>query len=208
MATNLICSIPDCGKPVLVKARGLCSVHYQRLWRHGDPLEIKCSRNEAQNFYEKIVLSYDGYDCLVWPYARAKHGGYGKMSRGGKIGHVSRFLCEDIYGPPPTPEHEAAHSCGNGHFACVTKRHLSWKTSKGNHADKLIHDTHSRGERQWMSKLTEDDVRQILSLKGKEPQNSIAQRFGVARGTIGKIHRGEKWGWLSQSLFCSSQQAS
>lgn len=32
------CEIPDCGNPVRNKARGLCSRHYRRWQRHGDPL--------------------------------------------------------------------------------------------------------------------------------------------------------------------------
>lgn len=36
-----ICSIPDCGEPVLVLARGWCRVHYHRWHRTGDPLLVR-----------------------------------------------------------------------------------------------------------------------------------------------------------------------
>ena len=39
--TQGICSIPDCGEPVLVKKRGLCRVHYNRWHRTGDPLLVR-----------------------------------------------------------------------------------------------------------------------------------------------------------------------
>lgn len=33
-----ICSVEGCESPVRVKSRGWCSKHYQRWWKHGDPL--------------------------------------------------------------------------------------------------------------------------------------------------------------------------
>jgi hypothetical protein len=139
-----------------------------------------------------VVLAYDGNECLIWPYARIK-AGYAQLG-GGK--YVHRLACEELYGPPPTPEHEAAHSCGNGHLGCVAKRHLSWKTHAENMADKLIHGTHNRGERQGRSKLTEANVREIRQLNGIFLDREIAAIFGVSRGTINDIMRRTTWGWL------------
>lgn len=188
-----ICSLAGCGGKIL--AAGLCRKHYWRMYKHGNPHH--CTRNSSEdllNFYENVVLKYDGDDCISWPHGSRR--GYGQMTKDGRRGLVTRFLCEDIYGPPPTPEHYAAHSCGNGHLACVTKRHLSWKTPKENQADRIIHGTHKRGERNHLSKLTEEQVREILSLKGLETQASIAKKFGVAFQHISKIHRGQTWSWL------------
>ena len=36
----MICSIEGCNRPVLVKSRGWCAVHYQRWQKHGDPLTV------------------------------------------------------------------------------------------------------------------------------------------------------------------------
>ncbi|MGN7750604.1 hypothetical protein [Sinorhizobium sp. 22678] len=119
------------------------------------------------------------------------------MTKDGERGIVSRFLCEDTKGAPPTPKHEAAHSCGNGKFGCVTKRHISWKTPAENQADRLAHGTHNRGERCGTSKLTEREAREILSLKGKESQRSIAKRFGIIQQTVSQIHSKKTWAWLS-----------
>lgn len=187
-----VCSIEKCEK--MQVGRGLCRMHYSRLLRHGDPLVVKVERShrgEPQCFYESVVLGYEGAECLIWPFGRFSNG-YGKM--GGRI--VSRLVCEDEYGAPPTAEHEAAHSCGKGHLGCVTRAHLSWKTKAENMADKLSHGTHSRGERHGKSKLTESQAREILSLKGKVSQSSLAARFGVAAQTVGKIHSGQNWSWL------------
>lgn len=170
-------------------------MHYQRFRNHGDPLGGRTLNGATEEYYRTIVLNYEGDDCLIWPYTRAG-AGYGLMHRGGKAIIVSRAVCEEINGPPPTESHQAAHSCGKGHLGCVTKGHLSWKTPIDNQADRLTHGTLPRGERHGQSKLTEADVREIRSLKGKETQRAIAKRFGISRPNVSNIQRGWKWSWL------------
>lgn len=48
-----------------------------------------------------------------------------------------------------------------------------------------------------MSKLMEDDVMVIASLKGRVSQGKIAKMFGVSQPTIAAIHKGDRWGWLT-----------
>ena len=195
MAISRICSIPGCGK--LHYAKDLCDPHYKRLLRHGNPLGGKTDRGAAIRFYDEKVRSYGGDDCLIWPYDR-RDTGYGSMSHNGKTVLVSRRICEEVNGPPPAPNHEAAHSCGKGHLGCVTKGHLSWKTSKENKADKLAHDTHDRGERNSQAKITESVALEIIALRGKESQSSIARRFGIVQQQVSRIQRGERWAWLPE----------
>lgn len=133
MADYRLCSIPECGRTH--KSNSYCNMHYLRLRRHGDPLKtVKTPNGEASSFYQEVVLQYDGYECLTWPYA-CNADGYGMVWRDGKLNNVHRLLCEAIHGPPPTPDHQAAHSCGNGGLGCSTKRHLSWKTRIQNKED-------------------------------------------------------------------------
>jgi len=54
----------------------------------------------------------------------------------------------------------------------------------------------NRGESQYLSKLTEDDVCEIRERLDKETQKSIADSFNVNKSTIGNIARGKTWGWL------------
>jgi len=109
---------------------------------------------------------------------------------------ASRYVCELVRGKPPTPKHEAAHSCGKGHDGCIAPGHLSWKTATQNAADKLLHGTDPRGERCGTAKLTEGQVREIRSLKGTATQAELAIRYSVARETISLIHRRINWAWL------------
>lgn len=146
-----------------------------------------------RRFLEESILTYEGVDCLTWPFGKALNG-YGLMRHDDRTQYVHRLACERVHGPAPTPKHEAAHSCGNR--ACVNPHHLSWKTRVGNQADRLLHGTHNRGERQGSHKLTEADVHRIRHLEGRLSQTNIADRFGIAPSTVNNIHSGKRWGWL------------
>lgn len=192
------CRVDGCSGRV--SGKGLCNKHYQRLLRNGDPLAGRTEEGEQRRFYTEVVLNYEGDDCFTWPYHRNQFG-YGMMPK--EVGRgrvsVSRSVCRDINGPPPTPKHFACHSCGNGRLGCVSKKHLRWGTQSENEADKLLHGTHQRGMRHWNSKLTEDQVREIISLRGKESLTSIAKRFAVALPTVSNIYNGHTWSWLQET---------
>jgi hypothetical protein len=150
---------------------------------------------EALRFLRESAFTYEGDECLIWPFNRDAFG-YARMHHEGRPQFVHRLICEAANGPAPTPKHEAAHSCGRGAEGCCTKRHLSWKTRKENEADKLIHNTHSRGERCVTAKLTEAQVLEIRALEGKARRTEMAARYGVTSSPIGAILRGQNWGWL------------
>ena len=129
--------------------------------------------------------------CVIWTGSIATSG-YPHI--GGTTLH--RQSCWDQHGPPPSPKHQAAHSCGNR--ACINPRHLRWATRSENEADKVTHGRSNRGSRQGRSKLNEDQVhaiRQRLAAGGRP--DVIGRDFGVARQTINEIRAGRNWGWLA-----------
>lgn len=148
-------------------------------------------RGEAAEFANN-ALNYDGDECLTWPFSVGPNG-YAMFGVKRKRLTVSRWICEQINGKPPTPEHQAAHSCGNGTRGCIAKNHLSWKTRKENERDKLTHGTHNRGERSGLAKLKEDQVREIKRLQGVVSQKELGLMFGVKRSTIASVHQGVSW---------------
>lgn len=196
MAAESLCAVSGCDKPV--RNRGWCNSHYLRWRRHGDPLGGGTSTAAAgapEKHLREVVLTYEGDDCLIWPFAKAGKG-YGVITQDGKQVLVHRIVCKDAHGEPPTPEHEVAHSCGNGYGGCVAKRHLRWATRAENIADKRIHGTMARGERQGASKLKEDDIRAIRRMAGRRSQRQIAGIFNVSQRQVGRIIRDLSWSWL------------
>lgn len=149
--------------------------------------------HEREQYFREVVLTYDGDECLPWPYIRNVHG-YGTICVDGRYKIVSRMVCEAANGPPPTPKHEAAHSCGKGHAACCAKRHLSWKTRAENMADKVEHGTHHRGERNPSAKLKKSDVEKIIWLvDGGMTQQAVADQYSISQSTVSLIVRGRLW---------------
>nr|WP_246263712.1 HNH endonuclease [Chelativorans multitrophicus] len=188
------CSVDECGRPAV--GRGYCNKHYLRLMKYGDAGAVDgTAPGEAQAYLVGVVLNYDGDECLIWPYYR-NEGGYGVVGEGDATRLVSRLVCEHEHGAPPTPKHEAAHSCGNGHLGCCTKSHLRWATRKENQGDRLIHGTSPRGENCGNAKLTEQQVQTIRALRGVKRQIDIAHEYGIAETTVCEIQNRKLWAWL------------
>lgn len=195
MATQRICSIDGCDKPV--KARGWCNAHYQRHAKYGDPEAGRALNDAPLKFLLSIDLDKEIMDCIIWPYALTR-GGYGQFKNRGEKQAPHRFMCERMHGPAPSGEHHAAHSCGNGRGGCVNPFHLEWKTPKENAVDKLLHGTDNRGEKHYRAKLTELDALNILASKGKVTASELAKRFNVSTGAVLQIWSGRNWHWLSE----------
>jgi hypothetical protein len=130
---------------------------------------------------------FEKRNCLIWPFNRNNRG-YGQTWRNGRDLLVSRVVCEEVHGPPPTPKHEASHLCENGKSGCVNGSHLIWETRAENHA--------RRQDASRCYKLNEHDVRAIrlfyLPGRGGNTQ-ALAARYGICRHTLNKIVRGDRW---------------
>lgn len=190
------CTISGCDRPRL--ARGWCRAHYERWRRNGAPTGGSgakgVSAGSPQEFFRR-ALAYDGTECLIWPFARTDNG-YAQMTWQGHRARVARLVCEEMHGSPPSPEHQAAHNCGNGHMGCIAKRHLRWALPVDNTADKVTHGTQLRGEQMPSSVLTEADVRAIRALRGAVSQATLAKRYGVHQVTISEVQTRKTWAWL------------
>jgi hypothetical protein len=191
--TDIVCQAPGCTKPA--RQGGCCYAHYQRRRRYGDFDTVKKLPFGAQNWLREHV-SESGNDCLIWPFARNSQG-YGVVELNGRQTSLQHAMCTLAYGAAPTPKHQAAHSCGNGHLGCGNPNHLRWATATENAADTLIHGTRARGERQGSSKLSENAVREIRSLAGRTKQRDIAVAFGVSQGQVNRIVQRRQWAWVA-----------
>lgn len=74
--------------------------------------------------------------CLLWTAAIGSHGRPMVGVAGNKVALVSRVVCTEAHGSPPTPKHQAAHApqgCIGG--LCVAPQHLRWATNRENQLD-------------------------------------------------------------------------
>ena len=143
--------------------------------KHGGPLK----------YLESLFMHFDDA-CIFWPFARDSNGqAHLRIEGRDRYGH--RIICERFNGKPPSPQHKAAHDCGNGHLGCVNGYHLRWKTQKENSADMFVHGTCRQ------ARLTERDVLAIRTLAGTKSQREIGERFGVTQATISRAINGQRW---------------
>ena len=190
------CTVGGCDRPMTT--RGMCNSHAARATRHGDPLAGRTTTKGDGARWIAEHMGHGGDECLVWPYGKTGSG-YGASWKDGKVVLAHRMMCEAVHGAPPTPDHQAAHSCGKGHEGCVNPRHLRWATRRENHADALLHGTHSglsyKGDTHHMAKLRSDDVRSIRRrLSRGETASALAREHCVSPSTITAVKLGKNWG--------------
>ena len=175
-------------------ARGYCSTHYARWKVKGNPggAEIE-HKGRPLRYFREVVLTYDGDECLLWPFATSS--GYGVLRLDGHQQYVHRLVCEHFHGPPPEPAYVAAHWCGNP--ACTANKHVRWATEAENSADRIFHETDNRGERHGLARLTTENVRLIRRLAREgESFPKIAEAFSVHETTVRAVVKRVNWAWL------------
>lgn len=108
---------------------------------------------------------------------------------------VGRLVCEAFHGPPPTPDHVAAHKDNdafNNHAD-----NLRWETRQAvatrTHGGKPQPST--QGERHPAAVLTWDRVRAIRReyAHGAASKPQLARRYGVHESTIHLVITGKTW---------------
>lgn len=139
----------------------------------------------------RVSAKYTGDECLIWPMNRPR--GYPMVMCDGKLRYAHRVMCELVNGQPPTPTHEAAHSCGRGNQGCMTPRHLSWKTRSENQAERRSHGTHGKGMPGRRYKLTAETAAEIRTKIGTMTNDALAAQYGVTRSNIRQIELGKIW---------------
>ena len=195
-ASGTKCSVDGCGGKL--HSGGFCGKHFMRNKAHGNPLTVLPRSRPAIEWIDQHK-AYQHEECLTWPFA-VNSNGRGKIGGHGPQMSAPRAMCIAAHGEPPTPEHQAAHSCGNGHNGCMNQKHLRWATHAENMADRDFHGKTVRGTRTNTNKLTEDQVHEIRRRIGTQSNISLAREFGVSGTMICDIKKGRAWAWLSPDL--------
>jgi hypothetical protein len=143
------------------------------------------------------VSESDGTDCLIWT-GPMRPSGYGQISSTGERRNVGahRFAFELAHGSIPSGLH-VLHSCDNP--ACVNPLHLSLGTPLDNSRDKVAKGRHIKGERCYLSKLTEQDVREIREAyaSGRMTQKALAAKYQTCLSNVLAILNRRSWRHLT-----------
>lgn len=151
----------------------------------------------ADRFWAKVTK---GPGCWLWTGCTSR-GGYGYLSRGGRGGgneRAHRISWEINYGPIPAGQ-IVLHRCDTP--SCVRPDHLRLGTQADNVADMIEkgrgkpwgpgNQSSQRGETHWKAKLTDEQVAEIRSLRGKMSQKAIGLRFGISQAHVSRLFRGD-----------------
>lgn len=103
-----------------------------------------------------------------------------------KTEYVHRMVAIAFIGLPPTADHQIDHIDHNRANNILTN--LRWMTKQENLARRFVR----RGEGHFNSRLTAQDVEQIIAMSGQSSAE-VAQQFGVAPRTIRDIWNQKSW---------------
>ena len=126
-------------------------------------------------------------ECWPWT-ANQNNKGYGQLRRGNTLVLAHRQMWEFERGPIPDMLC-VLHTCDNP--LCVNPSHLFLGTRADNNRDARAKGRTPAGEKQWMAKLTADQVRQIRAADGT--CKTLGKQFGVSPSQISRIKRKERW---------------
>ena len=105
---------------------------------------------------------------------------------------IHRAVAAAFIGPCPEG-HEVSHKDGNSHNNHVSN--LEYCSHRDNEKMKKAHGTAPSGERNAMTKLTEDQVREIIARvkAGKRgTARRVAREFGISEGHVSELVAGKK----------------
>ena len=133
-----------------------------------------------------------------WPWNAYRNvGGYGRLKINGRPHCASRLALQIALGRKLNKTENACHRCDNP--PCCNPVHLFVGTQKKNMMDSSkkgrIHRWNGAraGEGNPASKLTQEKVLEILSLRGHLTQDMLAEKYGVSRATISNVMRQKNW---------------
>lgn len=157
---------------------------------------------------EEIVPDERG--CRNWPLGKTS-AGYPQLKLGLHHAYGHRLALELKLGRRIAPGMRALHECDNP--GCVEQSHLMEGTQKKNIEDCLSRGRfitgdkngsrtqpgrRPRGQENGMSKLTEEQVLQIIQLRKEGlTQHAIAERFGMHQWGVWCILNGRTWSHIT-----------
>lgn len=154
--------------------------------------------NLQERFWAKVKKPTEPNGCWEWR-AGTSHNGYGQFETGSgrkdkKSVRAHRFSFSLHYADPGSLQ--VLHSCDNRR--CVNPDHLFIGTNADNMRDMIAkgrdQKNSPKGERQWNSALTSDDVKMIRRMWADGvAQVALARQLGVTRHCVYCICHRKSW---------------
>lgn len=182
-----LCSMEGCNRRH--QARKLCNAHYMRWLRLGDANISLTNQGVGKTFEERFWsrVNKNG-TCWLWQ-GKPSTSGYGTVSYQGKYIGAHRIAWFLVFGKMPNLN--ILHSCDNP--ICVNPTHLRNGTNVENIADKVLRNRQAKGEKITISKLKDNEVREIRKNSQNLSRNDLAKIYNVTYCTIANIIKGISW---------------
>ena len=185
------CKIDGCVGNVI--GFDMCSKHYQRFKRYGDPDAGAKNHATVEERFWRNVQKTEG--CWFWMGTKSRnaYGVIGLNGRGGKSVTVHRLSYIMHHGDIPDG-YVVMHSCDNP--SCVNPDHLSIGTYKDNAQDAVAKGRHARmapkGVENGKAVLNKEKVLYIRS-KPDTSHAKLAAELGVSASCIRGVRSGRTW---------------
>jgi hypothetical protein len=141
--------------------------------------------------HREITYSITNTGCWECTSHAPDGWGYPHFQKNKKTIIISRFMYEKNIGPIPEGM-VIRHKCDN--TMCINPDHLEIGTQKDNMNDMVIRGRSLKGSKHNLSKLTEENVVDILRrVNNGECQAKLAREFKVSYSRISMIANGHEW---------------
>lgn len=154
------------------------------------------SQEDAARFWEKVSIGYPD-ECWWWNGAMDERG-VGQFWLQGRVIRAPQMawsLANNQTVPFPD-ELKACHTCDNA--PCCNPAHIWPDTHQANMDDMTSKNRHPHGETHGLSKITEQQVREIReqAAAGQLTQEQIGDQYGLSKWQISNIVRRLQWGHI------------
>lgn len=197
MAFHKLC--PHCGKPFTAVYR---TARYCSISCSNSATTLTSPEDIREYLLRHVVIPPDENSCWEWN-GTINDNGYGMAYVRQSSIRASRLSYEIFVGPIPEDLHvlHDPEICNNRR--CINPKHLRCGTNYENVQDRFVSGTQPQGESHYISKITEDDVREIRRLYKEEHLRyvDIAIRFNIDFVTVHDAVKAKTWKHVDKDTY-------